>query len=230
MASKVSVPIKYNDFKELMKSAEYYDVIYSISNISLSKGEGGLVNANFDINFYSYEDEYAPVREWKNLSPKGMCEDIFSLSSTSTMLKNTNIFVDEDKQDFLVLLNTLNAPTGCVLLEKIGTGKSIFGKNKMIEKAEIHIKGEKGQYGYAVFAGGKRYPKEDFEIYRPNSRDIAVMVSSLPRQYKDDNNVVIIDIENKSDKRVMVYVKNDDSEKPRAHITKSGEDIYVFKD
>lgn len=237
IGTKINTLIEYNNFKELLKNAKNYDVIYNISNLSLSKNEGGLINASFDMNFYSYEDKNAPVREWKNLSKTVGHRDIFTSSSIPVsqssnqtgFAKNIDDVNDVKNEDFLILLDTIHAPTGSVLLEKSGTGKSIFGQNKMIEKVNIRLEGGKGQYKYSIIVNGKEYPKTGSNTLRPNSQDFVVKVSSLPRQYSDDNNVVIVDIQNKTDKNVKVYVENDDKEKPRAQITKSGEGIYVYK-
>lgn len=236
MGSKLNLQMDYGSLKELIKNGEEYDVLYSIENLSLSPSENGKVNSSFDIKFYSYDDNKAPLREWEDIPIGTGKENIFLYNSpskispkVSTNIEDEMAKADENK-DFLVLLDTLNAPTGNVTIEKSGKGIDIFGKNKAVENAYINLEGKDGKYSYSMSTEGNSYPKDEGkEAFEPKTDNIIIMVSSLQRKYSEDKNVIMINICNKTDKKVLVYITNEDEKMPRAMVTKDGEGIYVYK-
>lgn len=232
IGSKLNLQMDYNSLKELIKNGEEYDVLYSIENLSLSSSENGKVNSSFDIKFYSYDDNKAPLREWKDIPVGTGKENIFlynSPSKVSTNAEDEMAKADENK-DFLVLLNTLNAPTGNVTIEKSGKGIDIFGKNKTVENVYINLEGKNGKYSYSMSTEGDSYPKDGSkEAFETKTDNIIIMVSSLQRKYSEDKNVIMINVCNKTDKKVFVYITNEDEKMPRAMVTKDGEGIYVYK-
>ncbi|MEZ0536223.1 hypothetical protein ACAG39_03100 [Caldicellulosiruptoraceae bacterium PP1] len=130
--------------------------------------------------------------------------------------------------DFTISVSTIESPTTNVVIEKTGS-VSIFGANKLSENIHLYIKGNKGNYLYQYKTGKSQYPKNNFEKFNPIGRDIIIAIYSTSRRYEKDNNIVIVNIHNQSDKTVKVYIKDDDIKKPRVRTQLDGSGIYVEK-
>ena len=135
----------------------------------------------------------------------------------------------EKEKDFVVVLSTITSPTSSVTMEKVGTGSSIFGLNKQIESGQINIKGKDGKYQYNMITERERSPLNGFSDFETKGNNIVVVIYSTARKGDNDKNIINLNINNETDKKVYVYVIGDDEKLPRCSVTKGGNNVYVEK-
>lgn len=220
----VNLPLTYNQIKAILDGYDAFPTLYSVSSLSINPSEGGKYNTSFNLNFYSFDDKMAPLRLWQDAGlPLGK-SNIFAASGEAAGVETINI---EDKKDFMILLNTVNAPTGNITMEKSGNSTRLFGKNKSLENVDINIEGKENKYSYSMSTEASTYPKSGTETFKPNTDSVIIYIVSQPRKYQDDKNIVSINIHNKSDLKVQAIVTNEDPNLPRAMIIRDGDGITV---
>jgi type IV pilus assembly protein PilO len=223
--------LTYDNLKKLLSNSRNYDVIYSIDNISILPTPDGKINTTFEMKFYGFDDKNAPVREWREINLDTGKDNILAAGAGGVVVQSVqnDINTIDKNKDFLVLLSTLNSPTSAITLEKSGKGIDIFGANKPIENVNINISGKDGKYFYSMSTEGENYPQNGQTAeFKPNSDNVVIMVYSQPRKYANDKNKVVINVHNKSDKKVYVYIINEDPKFPRATVVKDGNSIFVY--
>lgn len=229
---KITTQLSYDNLKRLFIETKDFNTLYSVDNFSIVPlNNGDIVSASFELKFFGFKDDKAPLRQWQDFNLETGKEKIFSTSMVKPNIVNvnTNQYIEQNK-DFIVSLSTLNSPTTAVQIIKSGENFQIYGKNKEIEKAAIELKQNGDKYLYRMSTEGDAHPKDGgFKEFKTNSQNIIIYVYSTERKYQDDKNVVLLNIKNETDKKVMVYVVNDDKNKPRLNITATGSNIFVEK-
>lgn len=220
---KFNWQLSHDNLKKLLYMAKDYDVAYSVDNLMIVPDNLGNINTSFEMKFYGFKDEDAPVRTWER--KKG----VSNLDKGGGKIQKDDLEYIDSKKDFLILLSTLNSPTSAITLEKSGTGVNVFGANKSIENVEMNFKGKNGKYSYSMKTEDKVYPTDGYENFTPNTEDIILYVSSQPRKYDDDKNKVVINIYNDTDKKIRIFILNDDEKLPRASVVSNGKSVYVQK-
>lgn len=235
---KISTQLSYDNLKKLFTETQDFNTLYSIDNLSIVPlNNGDLVSTSFELKFFGFKDDKAPIRQWQDLNLQTGKDKIFTTSTvnTTSVADTTNLsptskqFIEENK-DFIVSLSTLNSPTTAIQIVKTGENFQIYGKNKEIEKATIEIKQNGDKLLYRMSTEGDAHPKDgNFKEFKTNSQNVIIFVYSTERKYQDDKNVVLLNVKNETNKKVMVYVFNDDKNKPRLNITATGNNIFVEK-
>lgn len=77
-SSKQNWQLTYTNFKRLLFLQKDFSPLYSIDSITLSSGNNNMITVSFEIKFYGYEDNLAPVRQWQNFSIPFGKGDLFS--------------------------------------------------------------------------------------------------------------------------------------------------------
>ncbi|MEG2338436.1 MAG: hypothetical protein RSB66_05095 [Clostridium sp.] len=239
----------YAELKRLIKLSEKFESVFVLDNLSITPDEANKLNLSFAINFIGYDDEKAPLRVFNGLNLPTGKSTIFSsapalggesvvpppvaggtTTSPNTSISTNNSITQIDKtKDFVLALSTTNSPTSSLVIEKSGDSKNIFGGNKSFENAEITLKGKGGKYEYSMATSKDRFPLSGLKEFKPNSKDIVLLVYSTARKGESDKNVINIKLNNETDKKVYVYVIGDDAKLPRCSITKGGSNVYVEK-
>lgn len=245
---KANWSLDYETTKKLLENSKNFSTLYTINNLSLTPDKSGKLSASFDLKFFGYEDAAANVRPWNTYSIDIGKNNIFQLSEgassqnnntdssnissnipSSNISNNNEIDYIKNNKDFLVMLSTANSPTSAISLEKSGSGNNIFGANSNIENVNILVSGANGKYTFSMGTEAALYPKNgSFEEFKPLTDKIIILISSQARKYENDTNKAIINIHNKTDKQVYVYITNDDTTNPRANVVKDGNNIYVY--
>ncbi|MEF9952092.1 MAG: hypothetical protein RR840_08580 [Clostridium sp.] len=242
----------YGELKRLIKLSEKFESVFILDNLSITPEEGGKLNLSFAINFIGYDDEKAPLRVFNGLNLPTGKSIIFapaavggaggspevaptppssggSTSPNTSLGTNGSITQIDKNKDFVLALSTTASPTSSVVIEKSGDSKNIFGGNKSFENAEINLKGKGGKYQYSMATSKDRFPLTGLKEFKPNSKDIVLLIYSTGRKGETDKNVINIKINNETDKKVYAYVIGDDTKLPRCSITKGGSNVYVEK-
>lgn len=229
---KISTKISYDNLKKLLTETHKFNTIYSIDNISIVPSEkSNILAVSFDLNFFGFKDENAPIRQWQDLNLKTGKDYLFSkLNASKKTSENVNDSYILENKDFIITASTLNSPTSAIEIIKSGDNTIIYGKNKQIEKAEIEIKQNKDTLLYKMSTEGDKYPKDNtYKEFKPKTDSIIISIYSSGRKYADDKNIVLLNIKNESEKKVKVYVLNDDKNLPRLNIITNGNKVYVEK-
>lgn len=235
---KISTQLSYENLKKLFTETKDFNTLYSVDNLSIVPlNNGDMVSTSFELKFFGFKDEKAPIRQWQDFNLQTGKDKIFSTSTVNTintadttgLNTNSKQFI-EDNKDFIVSLSTLNSPTTSIQMVKSGENFQIYGKNKEVEKASIELKQNGDKLLYRMATEGDAHPKEgNFKEFKTNSQNVIIYVYSTERKYQDDKNVVLLNVKNETNKKVMVYVFNDDKNKPRLNLTATGNNIFVEK-
>ncbi|MBZ4664301.1 MAG: hypothetical protein JG776_2019 [Caloramator sp.] len=229
---KITTQFTYENLKRLFTETGDFNTLYSVDNLSLVPlNNGDIISASFDLKFFGFEDKDAPTRQWQDFNLETGKDKIFSSSPLRTTIADTTSkeYIEQNK-DFLVMLSTLNSPETALQIIKTGEDFKIYGKNKQIEKASIELKQNGEKLLYRMSTEGDSHPKDGgFKEFKNNSENIIIYVYSTERKYQDDKNVVLLNVKNETNKKVMVYVFKDDKNKPRLNITATGNNIFVEK-
>ncbi|CDF57618.1 hypothetical protein [Thermobrachium celere] len=229
---KITTQLTYENLKRLFTETSDFNTLYSVDSLSLVPlNNGDIISASFELKFFGFEDNNAPVRQWQDFNLETGKDKIFSSSTLKTTIVDTTSkeYIEQNK-DFLVMLSTLNSPETAVQIVKIGEDFKIYGKNKQIEKAYIELKQNGEKLLYRMSTEGDAHPKDGgFKEFKINSENIIIYVYSTERKYQDDKNVILLNVKNETSKKVMVYVFNDDKNKPRLNLTAIGNNIFVEK-
>jgi type IV pilus assembly protein PilO len=225
----INTEMTYDSFKKMLKESQSFESLFRINNVTISP----IINFNnlavsFELQFYGYEDNLAPLRQWEDFNlPTGKGNIFASSNATSVQSLFSKAYITEN-MDFIVLASTVNSPTTVLSMSKIGNGFSIKGENKLVENGKIHIKQKDNKLFYRISTTAEAYPKDNsFKEFESKTDEIIIYVSSSPRKYLDDNNVVVLDVKNETEKRVLVFIYNDDKNNPRVRIISSGKNAYV---
>lgn len=225
----LNTEMSYDSFKRMLKESQFFESLYSINNITLSP----ITNFNnlavsFELKLYGYEDSFAPIRQWEDFNLPTGKGNIFASTNANVVQSLFSKDFITNNMDFIVLASTVNSPTTTLSISKIGNGFSIKGENKILENGEIHIKQNDDKFLYRISTSSEAYPKDNsFKEFKPNTDEIIIYISSSPRKYSGDNNVVVLNVKNETEKRVLVFLYNDDKNSPRVRIISSGKNVYV---
>lgn len=249
--------LTYANFKKLLYNQKDYKPLYSLESISISNAQGK-TTLSCDIRFYGFEDELAKKRDWFNFNiPRGK-GDIFTggfspKTSFNLDINPQDLIENKNNQlasnpnnmsktqpsqnwqtakantvdDFSISVSTVNSPTTNVSMQRF-KGVIIFGANKEREEVNLFLQGKSGSYKYKMQTQASIYPQNNFEAFVPNQSDINISIYSNPRKYQTDKNTVVVNIHNQTDKKVNVYIINDDKANPRVFIKKDGNGINVY--
>lgn len=102
----------------------------------------------------------------------------------------------------------------------------VYGDSKGNEKVDIVIEEKDGRFFCKYRTGHEAYPSADFsrEIeFTPYGTDITMFVGSSRRVSAQDNSGVVINAVNKTTRRFIIQVAQEDKDKPRVTINKTGD-------
>ncbi|KRQ88084.1 hypothetical protein ABG79_00251 [Caloramator mitchellensis] len=229
---KINTVISYQKLKNLISRSEDFNILYNIDNLVITPiPSNANLACSFDLNFYGYRDEFAPIRQWEDFNLQTGKSNLFTgtSKSNSNLDRFTNEYIEKNK-DFILLASTINSPTTAVTLSKMGEGFSLFGNNKSIESASIELKQNDNKIFYKISTETETYPKSgEYKEFKSQTDDIIIYVFSTPRKFEDDKNVVLLNIKNETNRRVFAYIFNDDKNNPRVRVVTNGKNTFVEK-
>jgi len=106
----------------------------------------------------------------------------------------------------------------------------IYGDNKGVENVEIYIEEKDGKFSCKYRTEHEAFPDEAYAKtipFTPSSKDLRLLVDSMPRKFSEDRSGVNINVVNKTSRTLYIRVLNDDKSEPRVRINNPGDRISV---
>lgn len=241
--------------KEFLYKLRSFKSMISINAIQIDRGSDGLLSVRMDINFYGIADRKAAQQgdyfdvQWTPLESAGK-KDIFEpyegYLRTSNLvgdeISKTNNDSGEIKQqgvyDFsmrvLAYGDNLTPPTVSLVGKSVDTDRGsipiVYGDNRKVESVELYLESRDGKFFCKFKTEHEAFPEPTYlnlVQFEPKGDVITMLVDSSRRVSPDDSAGVSIKVVNKTDRRLVIDVVNDDVNRPRVGIVKSENSVIV---
>lgn len=237
----------YQNIQGVIRQISELENIVIVKNVSLSKDSASknLVIATIGLEFPYYPDNsHYELDEWERLELKDDKKDPFDyyirgslfdpnidrtggtsnlstiIGSITNKLEPTKV---ETKVDFYVGARPKSSDDFAYTIAKKGDANNKLHSDLNVE--ELHLLFENIDGKPAFNMGTMLRPVEEngaSEVFTPLSSKINVEVISQPRINDQDINHAVLKVTNRTDKEVVVTIRNDDKTLPRITIIKEG--------
>jgi type IV pilus assembly protein PilO len=134
--------------------------------------------------------------------------------------------------DFAITLRPISSDIPTVLVGKVndkGAGAYVYADNTDFENVEIQILEKDGKLYYRYKTTSDSYPANysDMTLFTPKSTGIIIEVLSTKRTGSEDKSGINLTVINKSNKKVTVSIKNDDTSRSRVKISSTSGSVTV---
>lgn len=244
-----------NQLKDFLYKIQNFTNVAAINSVQISSNDDGLLTVGLEVEFYGIADKKAAQQakyfdvKWTPLNPAGK-NDIFkpfegyvkqgNQSSSgdekvNNGSQNINQQVDYDfSMRVLSFGNNMAPPTVSLLGKSIFADDSrmpiVYGDNRENEKVDLYFETKEGKYYCKFKTDHEAFPDEKYTNlaqFEPSGNDIKMLIDSSKRVSASDNAGVAITITNNSEKNLIIDVVNDDNNRPRVAINKSGNNVII---
>lgn len=216
--SQIIYSAGYENLKDFLEFILNYKDRMVISSLNaVYSADMNVVTGNLTLRQYAIKGgDRAPVQ---------VTEPDVMHGTSNVFMQASGIALSEErgaeKADFFLMLSQPAADIEAAIFGKSMEGSEetylTSGVNDMQEMA-ISFKGSDGEYIANYQIGDEKYSANGEGIVFEKEGDIVFEVISSPRVGDTDKVAASLDIINKTDRTVIVVVKNDDGEKPRVTI------------
>lgn len=226
----VSIQGQYNNIQKFVKQLETYSQRIIITNSEFKALAEGNVSATLALEIYALPNLQAQAQSWGLNGTYG--KDV-PFSNLGTAYTQTLITADENKRDFLGIVKSSYSDLSSFMLGKADDSEKqsylVTDQNNRIE-ASIRLSQIDGQYAYTYSVGQESYPlKGQQEVFTPKSQYIVIDLISEAIVDQRDTTKLALKVENKTDKQVVIFIRNDDQQAPRIEILDVAENVTVVK-
>lgn len=239
--------------KDFLYRVQNFTNVTSVGNIQVNSDEEGLLVVNMDVEFYGIADRKAAAEgdyfdvEWTPLKAAGKIDmfkpfDGYIKASDQHVEEKDTAAVQNSSEysayDFSMSVlpfgNNMSPPTVSLLGKSVITNEGrmsiIYGDNRENEKVDLYIESVNGEYYCKFKTGHEVFPDATYKNlakFKPVDEDIRMLIVSSKRTSTNDTSGVAITITNKTGKNLVVDVTDDDNNRPRVSIKKSGDNVIV---
>ena len=239
--------------KDFLYKVQNFTNVTSVNNIQVNSDAEGLLSVNMEVEFYGIADRKAAAEgdyfdvEWTPLKAAGKIDmfkpfDGYIKASDQHVEENDTGVVQNSSEysayDFSMSVlpfgNNMSPPTVSLLGKSVianeGRMPIIYGDNRNNEKVDLYIEAANGEYYCKFKTGHEVFPDETYKNlvrFKPIGEDIRMLIVSSKRTSTNDTSGVAITITNKTGKNLVVDVTDDDNNRPRVSIKKSGDNVIV---
>ncbi len=239
--------------KDFLYRVQNFTNVTSVNNIQVNSDAEGLLSVNMEVEFYGIADRKAAAEgdyfdvEWIPLKVAAKTDmfrpfDGYIEASDQRVEENDNTVVQDSSEysayDFSMSVlpfgNNMSPPTvsllGKSVMANAGRMPIIYGDNRENEKVDLYIETVNGEYYCKFKTGHEVFPDETYKNlarFKPVGEDIRMLIVSSKRTSTNDTSGVAITITNKTGKNLVVDVTDDDNNRPRVSIKKSGDNVIV---
>jgi type IV pilus assembly protein PilO len=134
--------------------------------------------------------------------------------------------------DFAITLRPISSDIPTVLVGKVndkGAGAYVYADNTNFENVEMQILEKDGKLYYRYKTTSDSYPSDysEMTVFTPKSTGIIIEVLSTKRTGSDDKSGINLTVINKSNKKVTVSIKNDDTSRSRVKVSSTSGSVTV---
>lgn len=208
----------YDEFKELLECVRELPMEVALENISLSAAENDLA-VSFNISLYGLQvpnriENFLSLGEYKVGK-----RDIFGTlgaGSSSTATEEQRIY-----EDFFIMIDPVYSDNTAITMGQVSdTNGSTYIHEETNELSEVvmNFTKENGRYYVQYQIGKIAYPADGSKLIFNPSQAIGLNIRSSKRVNDTDQNGIELTVNNRTDKTVYIYTRNDDIENPRVHL------------
>lgn len=239
--------------KDFLYKVQNFTNVTSINNIQVNSGAEGLLSVNMEVEFYGIADKKAAADgdyfdvEWEPLKATGK-KDMFKpfygyFNASGQYVEESGKEVKQNSSEYstydfsmsvLPFGNNMSPPTvslmGKSVIENEGLMPIIYGDNRDNEKVDLYIEAVDGEYFCKFRTDHEAFPDKtynDLAKFKPAGEDIKMLIVSSKRTSLNDKSGVAITITNKTGKKLVVDVMDDDNNRPRVSISKNDSNVIV---
>ncbi len=242
-------------FKNFLYKMENFKSTISIKNVQINSGNDEELSVNMEIEFLGIADKKAKEQgkffdvEWSPLNPAGK-NDIFKpfegyveTDGMSEAEKNAgndvqNIENQLTEYDFTMRVLPFGfeaaPPTVTFVGESIPAYESrmpiVYGDSRNNENVDLNIEAKDGKYYCKFKTDHEVFPEatyNSFAEFKASGEEIKLLIDSSKRVSTNDNSGVTVTVTNNTDRNLVIDVLNDDDNRPRVTIKKSGSNVII---
>lgn len=224
----ITVDGPYKQVQEFIKSIETFEKRMIVSNSEIRALNDTNVSASLSVEIYIIPDVMSEIAVWGLTGEYG--KDL-PFSATSSVFTQNGVQADENKRDFVVNVKSAHSDLSSVMIGRADdTEKTSYLVSEKTgdHKATMTFAKREDTYTYEYTLGDEHYP-ESVEVFVPNSEYIIVDLVSEARIDTRDSTTLSIDIKNTTDRKVVVFVRNDDLEAPRITVNGDNDQVIIVK-
>ncbi|WP_010252570.1 hypothetical protein [Acetivibrio cellulolyticus] len=242
--------------KDFLNKMKNFKNTISINNVQINSNSEDELLVNMEIEFFGIADKKAALQEdffdvkWTPLDPGGK-NDIFKpyegymapgdkSATTNVNDKNEAQNIEEQLEgyDFSMRVLSFGAdmapPTvsfvGKSVLSNESTMPIVYGDNRDNENVDIYLETKDGKFYCKFKTDHEAFPEMTYvnlAQFKPSGNEIKMLIDSSKRVSTNDNAGVTITVTNKTQKNMVIDVVNDDDNRPRVVINKSGNNSII---
>ncbi|MGL4624374.1 MAG: hypothetical protein ACRCWD_05770 [Culicoidibacterales bacterium] len=221
---------KYEDVQKFIKTVETYSQRMIITSSEMNALAEGNVSAVLTLELYAIPGMQEQAEAWGLTGSYGKDTPFSNLGTAYTQ---SLITADENQRDFIGVVKSSYSDLASFMLGKAGDTEKksyLVTEQTGIIATTMRLSEKDGQYSYAYTVDSESYPTQGKqEAFVPNSNYIIVDLTSEPLVDSRDTTKLELKIENKTDKKVVVFIRNDDAKAPRIEVKGGDESIVVVK-
>lgn len=232
-AENLSVSLNFKgSYDDVMKFIDEIKDFYKriiIKNISFS-AEEEYISGTMTLDFYAvpkFLEEDIDYNEW-NFDGEYGKTNMFKDNAVGKIEIGSE---EEQKSDFSMSVRPISSDLPTIVLGKTDNKNSyVFADNEGIENIEFYVTEEGGQYYYKYKTNKDAYPKKfdgEGEIFNSSGDSIIFKIFSRSRVSEKDVSGVNIKVFNSTDKKLQIFVEDDDKSRPRVNIIKGEGNIAI---
>ncbi len=242
-------------FKDFLYKLEDFRSAISIKSVQINGDNDEELSVNMEIEFFGIADKKAKEQgkffdlEWSPLDPAGK-SNIFTpyegYVETDNMSNDTkkaeNNYQNTEKQlteyDFSMRVLPFGAdvapPTVTFVGKSIPANESsmpiVYGDSRNNENVDLYIEANDGKFYCKFKTDHEAFPEFTYNSlaeFKASGNDIKILIDSSKRTSTNDNSGVAFTVTNNTDKNLVIDVVNEDDNRPRVTIKKSGNNVII---
>ena len=237
----------YDNIIKFIKKVESNDKKIIIKNVNLMTKEDDILSGNIILSFYAvpklfiqdleyfkwnYDNDYGRENPFINDMETEEPDDLEDNTSGNEIV-NENYDISEIEFGMWVKPISSDLPTIALgEFEDRFQSTYVYADNIGLEDIFINLKKENDKYLYRYNTKSESYPKQqgEYEEFKVKGGIIEIKIYSAKRNSSDDVSGARITIENFTDLRVKIIIKNDDEYKPRVNIIYNEGNVVIIRE
>ncbi len=237
----------YDNIIKFIKKVEGNDKKIIIKNVNLMTKEDDILSGNIILSFYAVPKLFMQdleYFEWNYDNDYGKenpfiddikIKDFDDLRDNTSSNEVVNENYDNSKIEFGMWTKPISSDLPTIALgefEDRFQSTYVYADNIGVEDVFINFKKDNDRYLYRYSTKSESYPKQQGEYKEFNVKDgiIEIKIYSAKRNSSNDVAGAKITIENFTDLKVKVIIKNDDENRPRVNVMYNEDNVTIIRE